>query len=85
MHDRKYPFGKTIAEMDVEAFFNIRKFVEEALVSKGAKMQGGGIGFGQADLDFTVDGAPFNVSIRPRIIGPVDDSNPETADVPVDE
>lgn len=66
-------FGQTLDEMDLEAFFNILKWVEEALEMKGGIVTGKGVGFGEADLDFTVDGAPFNVSIRPREMYPEGD------------
>lgn len=64
----EYPFGATLDEMDVEAFFNIREWLRGALQEAGAKIEGGGVGMGQADLDFSIDGAPFNVSVRPRVI-----------------
>lgn len=59
-------FGQTLETMDLEAFLNIRKWVEEAIEGKGGVITDGGMGFGAADLGFTVDGAPFGLSIRPR-------------------
>lgn len=56
-------FGDPIAHL------NIRKWVQVALEAKGATITGAGMGFGQADLDVEIDGAPFNVSIRPIIRG----------------
>jgi hypothetical protein len=58
-------FGENLNEMDVEAFFNMREWLSEALKAKGAKVTGGGIGFGAADLDIELDGAPFFVTIKP--------------------
>ncbi len=51
-------------EVDVEAQFNIRQYVEDALVAKGAKITGKGVGVGGCDLDFEVEGFPFNVWIK---------------------
>lgn len=58
-------FGKTLNEMDVEAFFNMREWLEKAIQAKGAKVTGKGIGMGQADLDFELEGMKYTVSIRP--------------------
>jgi len=52
-------------DMDHTAFLNIRNWLEQALITHGAKRTGGGIGFGQADIDITLDGMPYNVSIKP--------------------
>jgi len=61
-----YPFGYAYDEMDVEAFMNMRDWLQAALEAAGAKKDNGaGIGFGQADIDIELDGARFNVSIRP--------------------
>lgn len=62
-------FGKTLDEMDVTAFMNVRTWVEEALEAKGAKITDAGIGMGQADLGVVIDGMPFGISIRPRPVG----------------
>lgn len=51
---------------DPETLFNSRDWLRKAIEAKGAKVTGGGVGMGQADLDFTLDGCPFNVSLRPR-------------------
>jgi hypothetical protein len=61
----EYPFGATLDEMDLSAFFNMRDWLTEALEAKGAKRIGGGIGLGQADIDIDLDGYRYNVSIRP--------------------
>lgn len=58
-------FGKTLDEMDVPAFFNMRDWLQKAVEAKGAKMVGGGIGMGQADIDIELDGCKFNISIKP--------------------
>lgn len=50
---------------DVEAFFNMRGWLQAACEAKGAKMVGGGIGCGQADIDIVLEGHRYNVSIRP--------------------
>lgn len=61
----KYPFGFAIPEMDTEAFFNMRDWLQQACEAKGAKMTGGGIGMGQADIDIELDGCSYNISIKP--------------------
>lgn len=65
MSDKEHPFGFAIEDMDGEAFFNMREWLSKALVAAGAKVTGGGIGFGRADLDIAHDGALFNVAIVP--------------------
>jgi hypothetical protein len=54
-----------LASMDVEAFFNMREWLQQALEAKGAKVWGAGIGCGQADVSIDLDGCSYNVSIRP--------------------
>lgn len=58
-------FGKTLDEMDVEAFFNMRDWLKAACEAKGARMTGGGVGLGQADIDIELEGHRYNISIRP--------------------
>jgi len=58
-------FGTSLEEMDVEAFFNMRGWLQKAVEAEGAKMVGGGIGLGQADIDIELDGCRYNISIRP--------------------
>jgi len=60
-----YPFGFAIEEMDMEAFGNARDWLRKATEAAGAKCVGSGIGMGQADIDVELDGARFNISIRP--------------------
>ena len=50
---------------DPETLFNSREWLQDALETKGAKIEGGGVGCGQADLSIVLDGCKFNVSIRP--------------------
>lgn len=61
----EYPFGFALHEMDVEAFFNMRGWLQAAVEAKGAKMTGGGLGMGQADIDIELDGCAYNISIKP--------------------
>ena len=60
------PIGQGIEGCeDVEAFFNMRGWLQAACEAKGAKMVGGGIGCGQADIDIELEGMRYNVSIKP--------------------
>lgn len=60
------PMGQGIAGIeDVEAYFNMREWLQGACEAKGAKMVGGGIGGGQADIDIELEGHTYNISIRP--------------------
>jgi len=61
----KNEFGYFLDEMDVEAFHNMRDWLEMALVAKGAKVEGSGIGCGVAELEILLVGLRFNVSIKP--------------------
>lgn len=54
---------------DPHCHWNARKWLQAALEAKGAKVTGAGMGGGQADLDIVLDGAQFNVSIRPILRG----------------
>lgn len=51
---------------DLEALFNLRDWLQSCLEHGNAKITGGGIGFGGADLVFELDGYPFYVECRPR-------------------
>jgi hypothetical protein len=51
---------------DPHTLFNSRDWLQKALEAKGAKIIGGGLGGGCADLDFVLDGCKFNVTICPR-------------------
>ncbi len=59
-------FGTTLPEMDLEAFMNIRDWLDKALTDAGAEITYGGIGVGRADTAFNLDGMPYEVSIRPK-------------------
>lgn len=58
--------GSGIAGIDdVEAFLNMRDWLQKACEAKGARKTGGGIGLGQADIDIELEGHHYNISIRP--------------------
>lgn len=63
-----YPFGYAIPDMDLEAFLNIRNWLEKAAIDAGAEVTDHGIGMGQADIGVLIDGMPYGISIRPRAI-----------------
>lgn len=54
-----------LASMDVHAFLNMRDWLQAACEAKGARMTGGGIGCGEADIDIELEGHRYNISIRP--------------------
>jgi hypothetical protein len=51
---------------DIETLYNSRIWLQAALEAAGADINGGGIGCGQSDLDISLDGFNFNVSIKPK-------------------
>lgn len=57
--------GEALGFTDLEAAVNMRDWLERACEAAGAKRVGGGIGFGQADIDIELEGCRFNISIRP--------------------
>ncbi len=60
------PPGSGIAgTSDAEAFLNMREWLERAVEAKGARVDGGGIGGGAADIDIVLEGHRYNISIRP--------------------
>lgn len=61
----EHPFGYSLEEMDVEAFFNMRNWLQKAFEAQGGKMVGGGVGMGQADIDVELYGCRYNISIKP--------------------
>lgn len=61
----EYPFGYALDQMDTEAFFNMREWLQKACEAAGGKMTGGGIGMGQADIDIELEGCRYNISIKP--------------------
>lgn len=54
---------------DVESFFNLREYVSNALEKSGAKITGGGIGGGAADIWFELDGSEFYLQVKPKMKG----------------
>jgi len=52
-------------DMDVEVFMNLRDWLEGCITEKGAKVVDAGIGFGQADIGFILEGMKYRVSIKP--------------------
>lgn len=55
---------------DPETLFNSRDWLRKAIEGAGAKVSGGGVGMGQCDLDFTLEGCKFNVSLHPIFKNP---------------
>ena len=57
------------AKLDLEAIFNLREWVREALEAKGAKIIGAGIGcggkMGIADIQIELNGCETNIQIMP--------------------
>jgi len=57
------------AKLDLDALFNMRQWVQEALEAKGAKVVGAGIGcggsMGIADIQIELEGHQCNIEIRP--------------------
>lgn len=45
--------------------FEIRKWLQEAVEAQGARFTGGGCGGGEADIDIELDGARYNIVIKP--------------------
>ena len=56
-------------DIDWEELYNIREWVADAIVTKGAHIHGCGFGMGQADLDFKLDGFLFSLSVKPMLTG----------------
>lgn len=55
-----------LSEMDIEAFLNLRNWLEEAIKAAGAEVTDAGMGGGRADIGFRLDGAQFGLSVWPR-------------------
>ena len=49
---------------DALVALNMRDWLQKACEAKGAKMVGGGIGFGGADIDIELEGCRYNVFIQ---------------------
>ena len=45
--------------------FNLRDWLRGALEAKGAEITGGGVGCGACDLDLTLEGMRYTVSMKP--------------------
>jgi hypothetical protein len=58
-------YGRAEGFGDVTAHFNARDWLQSAIEAKGAVVTGAGMGMGQADISFKLDGCNFSVSIRP--------------------
>ncbi len=56
----------SLCDMDIEAFLNLREWVESALQAQGAKITDTGMGFGVADIGISIDGMPFSIQLKPR-------------------
>ncbi len=52
-------------KFDVDAAFNIRAWMEDAVIAKGAKVVGAGIGPDGSAIDIEIDGFKFNVFVKP--------------------
>ncbi len=48
-----------------DALFSIRNWLRIAIEAQGADITGAGIGVGEADISFDLDGQRYNVSVRP--------------------
>jgi hypothetical protein len=44
---------------------NMRDWLQKACEAQGAKMTGGGVGLGGADIDIELEGCRYNVFIKP--------------------
>jgi hypothetical protein len=60
-----FPFEPAATGEDWTAFMNARAWLQRAVEAQGAKMVGGGCGFGGADIDIELEGCRFNIFIRP--------------------
>lgn len=63
------PPSEGFSRLDLDALFNLRTWVEEAIRAKGGKIVGAGIGeggkMGRADLQVELAGHQFNLEIQP--------------------
>lgn len=57
--------GGPLAEMDQEAFTNMRAWLRKAVEEAGAECTGSGIGFGALDLDIELDGFKYSITMKP--------------------
>jgi len=56
-----------LVDMDTEAYFNLRDWLEAAITNHGAKVTGKGLGGGASDLWFKLEGMEYFVSIKPVV------------------
>ena len=54
---------------DPTQLFNMRSWLQKAVERAGAKMTGGSIGMGEADIDIELEGHGFNITIKPVLRG----------------
>ena len=52
---------------DAIVALNLRDWLKSAVEAKGAKMTGGGVGCGGADIDIELEGCAYNIFIKPII------------------
>lgn len=50
---------------DPSQLLNMRYWLQAAIEAKGGKQTGAGCGMGEADIDFTLEGHGYNVTIKP--------------------
>lgn len=53
-------------DMDLEAFMNLRDWVQKALEDAGGEIIDSGMGAGKADLGLQLEGYDYSISMRPR-------------------
>ena len=58
-------FGVLLSDMDIEAAFNIRKWLQDSVEKSGAEVVGKGVGMGVSDLDIVLEGFTYNIAIKP--------------------
>lgn len=57
--------GGSLGFEDIDAAFNMRSWLQRACEASGAKMTGGGMGMGCADLWIELEGHEYMVTIKP--------------------
>ena len=55
---------------DPGQLWNMRKWLQKAMECAGAKQTGAGMGMGMADIDITLEGHKYNVTIKPILRTP---------------
>lgn len=74
--------NKSLQDMDIEAFLNIRDWFMAAITEHGGKIVDTGMGVGKADLGVELEGYEYSLSIRPRIAMDQHDSDCATHNMP---